>query len=60
MRSHAHGDLLCHVMVETPVNLTSRQKELLKEFEEIAKGDVAKHNPKAKSWFDKVTEFFGG
>lgn len=60
VRSAITGDLMCHVVVETPVNLTARQKELLKEFEEISKGDVAKHNPKAKSWFDKVTEFFGG
>ena len=35
VRSNAHGDLLCHVVVETPVNLTSRQKELLQELEEI-------------------------
>ena len=60
VRSAITGDLMCHVAVETPVNLTARQKELLKEFEEISKGDVAKHSPKAKSWFDKVTEFFGG
>ena len=32
---HAHGDLHCHVVVETPVNLTDRQKELLREFEDI-------------------------
>ena len=31
VRSHAAGDLLCHVVVETPVNLTSRQKELLQQ-----------------------------
>lgn len=60
VRSAITGDLMCHVLVETPVNLTGRQKELLKEFEEISKGDVAKHNPKSKTWFDKVTEFFGG
>ena len=35
VRSHAHGDLLCHVVVETPVNLTPRQKELLQELEAI-------------------------
>lgn len=58
VRSSFTGDLMCHVLVETPANLTARQKELLKEFEEISKGDVAKHNPKAKNWFDKVTEFF--
>ncbi|NMG27453.1 molecular chaperone DnaJ [Aromatoleum evansii] len=60
VRSQAHGDLLCRVVVETPVNLTERQKELLREFEEVSRGDVDRHNPKAKSWMDKVKEFFGG
>ncbi len=54
------GDLVVEIQVETPSKLTARQKEILKEFEEISKGDVAKHSPKAKGWFDKVTEFFGG
>jgi len=31
VRSREHGDLLCHVVVETPVNLTDRQRELLRE-----------------------------
>ncbi|HJV27613.1 MAG TPA: molecular chaperone DnaJ [Aromatoleum sp.] len=60
VRSQAHGDLLCHVVVETPVNLTDRQKELLREFEEVSSGDAERHNPKAKSWMDKVKEFFSG
>ena len=59
VRSHAHGDLMCHVVVETPVNLTERQKELLREFEEISSGNADRHNPKAKSWMDKVKDFFG-
>ncbi len=58
VRSHAHGDLLCHVVVETPVKLTERQKELLREFEEVSRQDVDRHNPKAKSWMDKVKDFF--
>jgi molecular chaperone DnaJ len=58
VRSSSHGDLLCHVVVETPVNLTPRQKELLQEFEAINQKDSARHNPKAKSWMDKVREFF--
>jgi len=58
VRSASHGDLLCHVIVETPVNLTSRQKELLQEFESISGGDTERHNPRAKSWMDKVKEFF--
>lgn len=59
VRSHTHGDLMCHVVVETPVNLTEQQKELLKELEESSKDSGHKHNPRAKSWMDKVKEFFG-
>jgi molecular chaperone DnaJ len=59
MRSNAHGDLNCHVVVETPVKLTDRQKELLREFETISEQDSARHSPRAKSWMDKVKEFFG-
>ena len=58
VRSHAHGDLLCHVVIETPVNLTERQKELLREFEAVTQKDRERHNPRAKSWMDKVKEFF--
>jgi len=60
IRSIGHGDLLCHVAVETPVSLTERQKELLKEFEEISQGNAEKHNPRAQSWMDKVKDFFAG
>jgi molecular chaperone DnaJ len=58
VRSNAHGDLMCHVVVETPVNLTAKQKELLQEFETISGGDAERHNPRANSWMDKVKEFF--
>ncbi|MBC9072194.1 molecular chaperone DnaJ [Thauera sp. CAU 1555] len=58
VRSHAHGDLMCHVLVETPVDLTERQRDLLREFEEVSKTNVDRHNPKAKSWMDKVRDFF--
>ncbi|MBX3663306.1 MAG: molecular chaperone DnaJ [Burkholderiales bacterium] len=58
VRSSAHGDLLCHVVVETPVKLTPRQRELLEEFEAISSKDSARHNPRAKSWMDRVREFF--
>jgi molecular chaperone DnaJ len=59
VRSAQYGDLMCHVVVETPVNLTARQKELLEELEEISAGNEGRHNPRAKSWMDKVKEFFG-
>jgi molecular chaperone DnaJ len=58
VRSQAFGDLLCHVVVETPINLTSRQKELLEELEAISERDAGRHNPRAKSWMNRVKEFF--
>ena len=60
VRSHSHGDLMCHVVVETPVSLTERQKELLRELEAINLQDGSRHNPRAKSWMDRVKDFFGG
>jgi molecular chaperone DnaJ len=59
VRSNSLGDLFCHVAIETPVKLTSRQKELLREFEAINEQDPGAHNPRAKNWFDRVREFFG-
>jgi len=58
VRSHSPGDLFCHVVVETPVNLTERQRQLLREFETVSQQDPARHNPRAKGWFDKVKAFF--
>ncbi len=58
VRSHEKGDLLCHVVVETPVKLTARQKELLEELEDISLKDGPRHSPRAKSWMDKAREFF--
>jgi molecular chaperone DnaJ len=59
VRGAVVGDLFCHVAIETPVKLTARQKELLREFETISEKDPGAHNPRAKSWMDKVREFFG-
>ncbi len=59
VRSQHPGDLMAHVVVETPVNLTERQKELLREFESCCTEHHGKHNPRAKSFMDKVKEFFG-
>ena len=60
VRQTSAGDLMCHVVVETPVRLTDRQRELLHELEEINKKDGDKHNPRAKSFMDKVKDFFAG
>lgn len=58
VRSNATGDLLCRVVVETPVNLTQKQKELLMEFEATMNGNKKQHRPKETSWFDNVKKFF--
>jgi len=58
LRGSDHGDLMCHVVVETPVKLTERQKELFRELEEINQQDSDKHSPRAKGWLDKVKDFF--
>jgi molecular chaperone DnaJ len=59
VRSAQFGDLMCHVVVETPVNLSARQRELLEELESISSEQEGRNNPRAKSWMDKVREFFG-
>lgn len=52
------GDLICRIVVETPVNLTSRQKDLLREFEKSMEEDGKSHSPKHSSWLDGVKKFF--
>src|SRR5213075_921087 len=49
--------LFCHVVIETPVSLTERQRQLLREFESTVQQDSARHNPRAKGWLDKVKAF---
>jgi molecular chaperone DnaJ len=58
VRSREPGDLFCHVVVETPVSLTERQRQLLREFETTVQADSGRHNPRAKGWLDKVKAFF--
>ncbi|TGN40552.1 molecular chaperone DnaJ [Marinobacter confluentis] len=59
VRGGPSGDLLCRVTVETPVNLTKRQKDLLEEFQEtLDGGDSNHHGPKKSSWFEGVKSFF--
>jgi molecular chaperone DnaJ len=58
VRSGYAGDLFCHVVVETPIKLTDKQKDLLKEFDRLTKEGGAKHSPQSKGWMDKVKDFF--
>ncbi len=55
MRHSGSGDLLCQVKVETPVNLNSKQKKLLKDFSNSCE---AKHHPESNSFFGKMKSFF--
>jgi len=52
------GELYCEVKVETPVNLTKRQRELIAELEETLQGGGSKHSPQESSWSDKIKSFF--
>src|SRR5579862_9357211 len=55
LRSPTRGDMYVHAVVETPVNLTKRQQELLREFEKEGGG---KTNPESEGFFARVKEFF--
>lgn len=59
VRGGAAGDLMCRVVVETPVNLNKRQKELLQEFQgSLDASGNKKHAPQKHSWFEGVKSFF--
>jgi len=58
VRGGAPGDVLCRVRVETPVNLTPRQSELLEELRESLSEGTKRHSPRQKSWLDGVRKFF--
>jgi molecular chaperone DnaJ len=57
VRGGDQGDLMVKVTVETPVNLTAKQKEWLTQFATSLSANN-KHTPKSSSWFDKVKKFF--
>jgi molecular chaperone DnaJ len=59
VRSGQTGDLYCRISVETPVNLTARQKELLQEFERSVREGGTRHSPREASWVDKLKGLFG-
>ena len=56
VREREVGDLLCRVMVETPVHLNSEQKDLLRAFGGTMK--TGRHSPQESSWLDGVKRFF--
>ena len=59
VRGGGVGDLVCKVVIETPVNLSEQQKELLRQLDSTMAGESeAKHRPKSKGFFDGVKKFF--
>ncbi|MBK7114622.1 MAG: molecular chaperone DnaJ [Proteobacteria bacterium] len=60
VRGGSRGDLFCKVMVETPVKLSSEQKELLRKFESSLKADDGRHSPREEGFFEGVKRFFTG
>jgi molecular chaperone DnaJ len=57
LRSRQTGDMYVQVVVETPQNLTKRQRDLLNEFEKLSSKDT---HPESAGFFGKVKEFLGG
>ncbi|EEW58756.1 Chaperone protein DnaJ [Tritonibacter mobilis] len=57
LRGGGTGDMFIELAVETPVNLTPRQKEILKEFDEISEENT---NPETRSFFSSVKSFWDG
>jgi len=56
LRSRQTGDMYVQVVVETPQNLTKKQKDLLAEFEKLSSGET---QPEAAGFFKMVKDFFG-
>jgi molecular chaperone DnaJ len=56
LRAKQVGDMYVQVMVETPQNLTKRQRELLSEFQRLSSNDTS---PESEGFFGRVKEFFG-
>jgi molecular chaperone DnaJ len=60
VRGGSRGDLFCRVVVETPVSLSSEQRELVRKLEESLKGGGSKHAPREQGFFEGVKRFFSG
>ena len=58
VRGGATGDLFCRVVVETPINLTEEQRELLRAFDASMQDSKRNHSPRESTWLDGVKRFF--
>ena len=57
VRSGQVGDLYCQVSIETPINLTAEQRELLEKLDALLRQGGSRHSPRASSWVDKIKSF---
>jgi molecular chaperone DnaJ len=60
VRGGSRGDLFCRVVIETPVNLSAEQRELIRKLDETLRGDTNRHAPREKGFFEGVKRFFSG
>lgn len=58
VRDPRRGDLFAEIAIETPINLTAEQKELLEKFDAAVRQGGDKHSPRADGWLDTVKRFF--
>jgi molecular chaperone DnaJ len=58
VRGGSTGDLYCRISIETPVNLSNEQKDLLKKFDVSVSKDPKHHSPRSSSWLSGVKKFF--
>jgi molecular chaperone DnaJ len=59
VRGGPTGDLFCRIVVETPVNLTEEQREMLRKFDATMRDSSHNHSPRERTWLDGVKRFFG-
>jgi len=60
VRGGARGDLFCRVVVETPVHLSTEQRELIRRLDESLKANADRHAPRSTSFLEGVKRFFSG
>src|ERR1700680_4308445 len=60
VRGGARGDLFCRVVIETPVHLSTEQRELIRRLEESLKAHGGKHAPRETGFLEGVKRFFAG
>lgn len=58
MRGGMRGDLMCRVIIETPVKLNKEQKQMLQEFDDFLAGSKKQHSPKSTTWWVGVKKFW--